>query len=92
MVTIRNFTATRKFPRSPATVEKSCALTATCASHHDLMARPPPPLSAYGISIEIYELGNGDHRRLYDTPTTLMATSQRFFHMTILAGRIFGNL
>ena len=30
-------------------------------SYHVLTARPPRPLRAYGVSCEIYGLGNGDH-------------------------------
>ena len=53
-------------------------------SYHVLTARPPRPLRAYGVSFEIYGLGNGDHGRsrgdhgvLTIASSTCIATARR---------------
>ena len=106
--TIRDRTATRTCTRSPANVnttrekvfkntnlDKAAFLLRPVRSYHVLTARQPRPLHAYGVSFEIYGLGNGDHGRSRGALTTIMgflprvfyvyrectATSWRFYHV-----------
>ena len=55
-------------------LKQSCVLTAFSLRHvrsyHVLTARPPRHLRAYGVSCEIYGLGNGDHGRSRGALTT----------------------
>ena len=79
--------------------KQSCVLTAfllrPVRSYHVLTACPPRPLRVYGVSSEIYGLGNGDHGRSRGALTTILgflpcilyvyrectATSGRFYHV-----------
>ena len=50
-------------------------------SYHVLTACPPRPLRAYGVSFEIYALGNGDHGRSRGALTTIMGFLPRVFYV-----------
>ena len=77
--------------------KQSCVLTAfllrPVRSYHVLTARPPRPLGAYGVSCEIYGLGNGDHGRSRGALTTIMGFLPRVFYVyrecTATSGRFY---
>ena len=77
-------------------LNKAALLPRPVRSYRVLTARPPRPLRAYGISIEIYGLGNGDHRRSRSALTTLMGFLPRVFYVyrdcTATSGRFYNVL
>ena len=71
-----------------------CVLTAfLLRSYHVLTARPPRPLRAYGVSCEIFGLGNGDHGRSRGALTMIMGFLPRVFYVyrecTATSGRFY---
>ena len=78
-------------------LKQSCVLTAfllrPVRSYHVLTACPPRPLRVYGVSFEIYGLGNGDHGRSRGALTTIMGFLPRVFYVyrecTATSGRFY---
>ena len=65
-------------------LSKAAFLLRPVPSYYVLTARPPRPLRAYGVSCEIYGLGNGDHGALspqtwgsYRASSTCIASVRR---------------
>ena len=80
-----NVNTTREKVSKNYKLKPSCVLTAfllrSVRSYHVLTARPPRPLCAYGVSCEIYGLGNGDHGRSRGALTTIMGFLPRVFYV-----------
>ena len=92
-----NVNTTREKVLKKYKLKQSCVLTALLLrpvrSYHVLTARPPRPLRAYGVSCEIYGLGNGDHGRSRGALTTIMGFLPRVFYVyrecTATSGRFY---
>ena len=92
-----NVNTTREKVSKNYKLKQSCVLTSfllrPVRSYHVLTARPPRPLRAYGVSCEIYGLGNGDHGRSRGALTTIMGFLPRVFHVyrecTATSGRFY---
>ena len=92
-----NVNTTREKVSKNYKLKQSCVLTAfllrPVRSYHVLTARPPRPLRAYGVSCEIYGLGNGDHGRSRGALTTIMGFLPRVFYVyrecTATSGRFY---
>ena len=74
-------------------LDKAAFLLRHVRSYHVLTAHPPPPLRAYGVSFEIYGLGNGDHGRSRGALTTIMRFLPHVFYVyrecTATSGRFY---
>ena len=86
-------TTREKVSQNKKKLKQICVLTAfllrPVRSYHVLTARPPRPLRAYGVSFEIYGLGNGDHGRSRGALTTIMG----FLPLRLLrVSRLHGDL
>ena len=79
----RRQTRTQREKRSPKiqNYKTSALLLRPMRSYYVLTARPPRPLHAYGVSIAIYGLSNGVHRRFRGALTTLMGFLLRVFYV-----------
>ena len=92
-----NVNTTREKVSKNYKLKQSCVLTSfllrPVRSYHVLTARPPRPIRAYGVSCEIYGLGNGDHGRSRGALTTIMGFLPRVFHVyrecTATTGRFY---
>ena len=62
-------------------LNKAAFLLRPVRSYYVLTARPQRPLRVYGVSIEIYGLGNGDHGRSRGALTTTMGFLPRVFYV-----------
>ena len=92
-----NVNTTREKVSKNYKLKQNCVLTAfllrPVRSYHVLTACPPRPLHAYGVSYEIYGLGNGDHGRSRGALTTIMGFLPRVFYVyrecTATSGRFY---
>ena len=89
----QTWTQREKKSQKITNLNKAAFLLRPVRSYHVLTARPPRPLRAYGVSFEIYGLGNGDHRRSRGALATIMGFLPRVFYVyrecTATSGRFY---